>query len=196
MKIILESSDKVKGSKVGIHGIMEEGDWNMLDMEVRLMGRKTYNEKLHNSKDLPKVKYVGHDSKMVKRFGGGYMLIAAPLEYNEIMKLVPEGKVLTTQEIREFLAKRHEADFTCQLTAGIFINIVANASVEREMMGQGDLVPYWRTLKKDGELNVKYPGGVKGQQLLLEGEGHTIIQKGKRYFVKDYQQALFTLDED
>jgi len=33
----------------------------------------------------------------------------------------------------------------------------------------------------------QYPGGVEKQKLLLEKEGHTIIKKGKRLFVKDYE---------
>jgi hypothetical protein len=48
-------------------------------------------------------------------------------------------------------------------------------------------------LKKDGELNEKYPEGIDGQKLRLEMEGHKIIQKGKRYFVKDYKDKLFEI---
>ncbi|MEI8216024.1 MAG: methylated DNA-protein cysteine methyltransferase, partial [Eubacteriales bacterium] len=84
---------------------------------------------------------------------------------------------------------KHGADCTCPLTAGIFINIVAKASVERSF----DQTPYWRTLKKDGELNEKYPEGIDEQKFHLEMEGHTIIQKNKRYFVKDYKDKLFVL---
>lgn len=123
---------------------------------------------------------------MVKRFGGGNMLIAPPLEYDEVMKKIPKGKLTTSKEIRQYLAQKHNADFTCQLTAGIFINIVANASEERKQEGKKDLTPYWRTLKKDGELNEKYPISFEEQKILLEIEGHEVIQKGKKYFVKDY----------
>lgn len=61
-----------------------------------------------------------------------------------------------------------------------------------------DEMPYWRTLKANGELNGKNPGGMKAQKEKLEAEGHTIIQKGRkniRYYVKDYEYALFDLDE-
>jgi len=157
------------------------------------MARKTYNEKLNNSGDLPKIQAVGFDSKMAKRFGTGNMLIAPPLEYDEVMKKIPWGRLITVNEIRAFLARKHGADFTCQLTAGIFINIAAHASQERAASGGNDLTPYWRTLKKNGELNEKYPGGIEEQKLLLEMEGHEVISKGKRYYVKNYQQALFEL---
>ncbi|KUO76357.1 MAG: methylated DNA-protein cysteine methyltransferase [Clostridia bacterium BRH_c25] len=155
--------------------------------------KKSFNEKLHNSGDLPKIEFIESDNKMAKRFGSGNMLIAAPIEYDEVMKRIPKGKLITADEIRVFLAKKHGADFTCQLTAGIFINIAANASKEREGIGSNETTPYWRTLKKGGELNEKYPDGIDQQRFLLEVEGHEIIKKGKRYFVKDFEKALYQL---
>ncbi|MFX1491499.1 MAG: methylated DNA-protein cysteine methyltransferase, partial [Promethearchaeota archaeon] len=53
--------------------------------------------------------------------------------------------------------------------------------------------PFWRTIKNNGELNPKYPGGVERQKTLLEDEGYTIFQKGKkhiRYIVKDFERFL------
>lgn len=157
------------------------------------MPKKSFNEKLNNSGDLPKIEFIGFNNRMVKRFGCGNMLIAPPLEYDEVMKRIPEGKLITSDEIKFYLARKYNADFTCQLTAGIFINIVANASQERENLGSKDITPYWRTLKKSGELNEKYPGGIDQQKMLLEMEGHKVLQKGKRYFVEDYRNALYQL---
>lgn len=155
------------------------------------MAKTTYLEKLQNSGDLPKIKFVGNDPKMAKRFGSGNMVIAPAIDYDEIMKQIPEGKLITSTEIRDKIAKKYGADFTCQLTAGIFINIVSNASKESELEGNEDITPYWRTLKKDGELNEKYPGGIDSQMLLLVLEGHEIIQKGKKFYVKDYENSLY-----
>jgi alkylated DNA nucleotide flippase Atl1 len=72
------------------------------------------------------------------------------------------------------------------------VSIAAWASYQRNE----DETPYWRTLKANGELNPKYPGGMEAQKELLEKEGHIIIKKGRtniKYFVKDYEQALFEL---
>lgn len=107
------------------------------------MVKKSFNEKLHDSKNMPEVVEIT-DPKAVKRYGGTRMLIAPPLAYDEIMKKVPLGKVITSDYIRNYLAQKHSADYTCQLTAGIFINIAAKASLERGV----DDTPYWRTLKK------------------------------------------------
>lgn len=118
------------------------------------------------------------------------MYFAPPIAYDKVMRLVPFGKLLTVGEIREHFAKQNGADFTEPITAGIFVSIAAWASYQRE----NDKTPYWRTLKANGELNSKYPGGTKAQKEMLEKEGHTIIQKGRtniKYYVKDYEQALF-----
>ena len=46
------------------------------------------------------------------------------------------------------------------MTAGIFVNIVAWASYQKNE----DITEYWRTLKSDGELNVKYPEAILCQR--------------------------------
>lgn len=110
-----------------------------------------------------------------------------------LLQVIPYGKVITLGEIREYFAKLNEADFTEPITAGIFVSIAAWASYQRSE----NLTPYWRTLKANGELNPKYPGGVEAQKEKLEAEGHTIIKKGRtniRYFVKDYSDVLFKLN--
>ena len=120
------------------------------------------------------------------------MFFAPPLAYDEIMKTIPFGKVITVGAIRAYLAKKNHADFTDPMTAGIFVSIAAWASWQRS----ADKTPYWRTLKANGELNAKYPGGIEAQREKLIAEGHTILQKGRkniRYYVKDYENALFDL---
>ena len=51
-------------------------------------------------------------------------------------------------------------------------------------------VPYWRTLKSDGLLNEKYPGGAEAHKALLEKEGFKVFQKGKKHFVENYQNRI------
>lgn len=53
------------------------------------------------------------------------------------------------------------------MTTGIFAWISAHAAEEAAAEGVQDVTPYWRTLKSDGELNEKYPGGVEQQALNL-----------------------------
>ena len=150
--------------------------------------KKDFNKMLNNNKDMPKIKLID-DEKTIKKYGGTRMFLAPPLYYDKLMKKVPKGKLITAGQIIEYLAKENKADFTCPLTAGIFINIVAWASYQRKE----DITPYWRTLKTNGELNNKYPEGVELQKRLLEEEGHTIIQKESKYYVKDFESKLIKL---
>jgi len=153
--------------------------------------KKDFNAMLHDNKDMPKYQTIT-DIGSIEKYGGDKMYFAPPIEYDKIMKLVPFGKVLTIGEIRTFFTKLSGADFTEPITAGIFVSIAAWASYQRTE----DETPYWRTLKANGELNPKYPGGVEAQKEKLEAEGHTIIERGRKnikYYVKDYEKVLFEL---
>ena len=154
--------------------------------------KKDFNAMLHKETDMPKIKIVT-DEATIKKYGGEKMFFAPPIAYDEIMKTVPYGKVTTVGAIRELFAKKNNADFTCPITAGIFISIAAWASYQRTK----DETPYWRTLKANGELNPKYPGGVDVQKEKLQAEGHMISQKGRnniRYYVQNYEGSLCALE--
>jgi alkylated DNA nucleotide flippase Atl1 len=79
------------------------------------------------------------------------------------------------------------------MTAGLFVNIAANASEERN--GKNE-TPWWRTLKKDGQLNERFPNGIDNQKKHLEAEGHAVIQRGKRYFVENYEKSACVFKQD
>ena len=70
--------------------------------------KKTWTEKLNDDKDLPRVIII--DEKMSKRWGTGTCVIPTPREVNEIMRFVPSGRLITINQIREVLAKRHKAN--------------------------------------------------------------------------------------
>jgi hypothetical protein len=153
--------------------------------------KKSWVEKLADSKNLPKVEKI--TGKMGKRWGTGTVVIPAPMEVNEMMRRVSEGKLTTINEIRAALAKKHKATIGCPITTGIFAWIAANAAEEQRQEGKKDTTPYWRTLKTGGVINPKYPGGVERLKKLLEKEGHKVIQKGKKYVVADYEKSLIKL---
>lgn len=153
--------------------------------------KKDFNAMLNDSKDMPKIQIIT-DTKSIEKYGGSRMYFAPPTDYDKVMKSIPSGKVITISAIREYFARTNNADFTEPITAGIFVSIAAWASHQRTE----NKTPYWRTLKANGELNPKYPGGIEVQKEKLEQEGHTVIQKGRkniRYYVKDFKAALFDL---
>ena len=153
--------------------------------------KKDFNAMLQNSKDMPKIQIIT-DKKSIEKYGGNRMFFAPPLDYDRVMRRIPYGKLITVGDIRAHFARENQADFTDPITAGIFVSICAWASFQRTI----DETPYWRTLKANGELNPKYPGGAEAQKAKLETEGHTVVTKGRtniRYFVKDYEKTLYDL---
>jgi len=158
--------------------------------------KKTWREKLQNDKRMPKV--LEFDPKfpcgkaLVKRGAkpGDPVVLAPPLEVDEIMRSVPSGKLITLDEICQRLSEKHGTKFCCTLTTGIFVMTAANAAEEARGEGVEKITPYWRTLKVDGYLNDKYPGGADAQRLKLEEEGFTITKSGSRYRVDDYKEHL------
>ncbi|MEA3475699.1 MAG: MGMT family protein [Candidatus Cloacimonadota bacterium] len=159
-------------------------------MSTKSKKRKSWQEKLADSRDLPKVEKI--TEKMSKIWGEGTVVIPAPMEVDEVMKKVPKEKLTTINQIRKTLAKKHNATIGCPMTTGIFAWIAAHAAEEAKTEGKKDITPYWRTLKSDGRLNPKYPGGVEAQSSHLKEEGHIIEQgKGKKPpKVKDFEKYL------
>lgn len=150
--------------------------------------KKTAGEKLLDSKDLPRIEKIKPNQE--KKWGKGTIVIPAPKEVDKIMNEVPKGKLITINKIREKVAKEHKATIGCPICCGIFANIAAHAAEEERQKGMKQITPWWRTLKGEGELNPKYPGGVKAQKKLLEGEGFKIIKKGERYLVAEADKYL------
>jgi len=152
-----------------------------------LKKRKTWQEKLADDKGFPKVCPI--DATKSKRWGTGTFVIPAPTEVDELMRRVPKGKLTTIDELRKTLAQRHGATIACPITTGIFAWIAAHAAAEAHAEGKKKTTPYWRTLKSKGELNPKYPGGIATLKKKLVAEGHSVVNKGQRSFVADYEKC-------
>jgi hypothetical protein len=124
---------------------------------------------------------------------GGAMLISCPRDIDALMRQPGHGALTSAADIAKHLAAKHKADVTCPMTTGIFINVAAGAAQELRAAGAKNITPFWRTLKSDGALNEKFPGGTDYQRRMLEAEGHQVVQKGKRWVVQDFQDKLIKL---
>jgi hypothetical protein len=75
--------------------------------------RENWREKMRltaERQNLPKVVEV--NEKMSKRWGGvGTYVIPSPVEVDAVMKSVPEGRLITVNQIREIMAKRYNTSF-------------------------------------------------------------------------------------
>ena len=161
--------------------------------------KKTWVQKLEDKETFPKVLKLEKNfpcyngvHKMGANEGDPIVLVNAS-EIMPLMAKVPKGKLVTIREICQQIAKNHKVKGCWSLTTGIFIMTIANAA--EEAIAKGDRssltkIPYWRTLKADGFLNEKYPGGLEGQKKRLEKEGHRLVARGKKYQVAGFEKSL------
>lgn len=54
---------------------------------------KDFNAMLQDSKDMPKIQIIT-DEKSIEKYGGNRMYFAPPLDYDRVMRQVPEGKLI------------------------------------------------------------------------------------------------------
>lgn len=149
--------------------------------------KKSWRERLASYPHLPTVKEI--PAAMRPRHGEGTIATPSPQEVEAAMRSVPEGRLATVMGIGEDIAARHHATIGCTVTTAIFAHMVAHAA-EEALSNPAERAPWWRTLKIGGELNPKYPGGIEAQMSKLEAEGHTVVQRGKRYFVEGFAKKL------
>ena len=74
--------------------------------------KETWRDKLSSTarkQNLPRVVEV--NEKMSKIWGEGTFVIPSPVEVDTLMKSVPKGKLITINQIREYMAKKYKASF-------------------------------------------------------------------------------------
>ncbi|MCZ6594570.1 MAG: MGMT family protein [Bacteroidetes bacterium] len=139
--------------------------------------KKTWREKLNEFKEKTHVITPEWEEKL----GKGKILIPKALDIERLINNTDKGELLTNDIIREILAKEKKVKVTAAIPTGIYLKIIALAAEEERPIQKDNITPYWRVLKPDGSINIKYPGGTERQIALLESEGHSIEQgQGKR----------------
>lgn len=117
----------------------------------------------------------------------GRMLVPTPLLVARALRRVPAGRLITAAQLRARLARKAGADFTCPMTTGIFLNIIAGATEEALAEGRRSLAPYWRVVDEQGRLPPKFPPGRQRQAAHLRAEGHRLTADLR---VRDAARAL------
>ena len=110
--------------------------------------KKSWAEKLLTGKP--------HISILEKPFSGlpigCHLLISSPLEIHQyIQTQIPAGSTLSPAQLRENLARLHQADATCPVSTGIFLRIVAENACDELEQGQSlhQVCPFWRVVAPD-----------------------------------------------
>jgi hypothetical protein len=120
--------------------------------------KKNWADKL-NSDKKPKIKRIEFDFADIP--ANSKMFIATPLLIENYIKRIPKGKKATLQTMRKDLALENKADYTCPVTTGIFLRIVAEAAFEKYQQNNSikGLTPFWRVIDPNSPLAKKLSFG-------------------------------------
>lgn len=120
--------------------------------------KKTWTDKLNEAKE-PKTKHIDMDFADIP--AGSTMFIATPQLIDAYVREIGAGKRVNIKTLRKDLALEHKADYTCPVTTGIFLRIVAEANYEQLQQGKSvkDITPFWRVIEPDSPLAKKLSFG-------------------------------------
>jgi len=109
------------------------------------MAKKTWKEKMLGTKTW---KVEKTDKDFADMPAGSKMLVATPLIVEDYIRNIPIGKSTTLQQMRKDLAAEYNAEYTCPITSGIFLRIVAEAAYEELQKGKAikSIAPFWRMI--------------------------------------------------
>jgi hypothetical protein len=113
----------------------------------------TWSEKLNTGKSSQKKRL---EKSIAGMPAGSLMYISTPKEIDAYVRNIPYGHAVSVVQMRGDLAKQHGADFTCPLTTGIFLRIVAEAAFENiDTAGVIGVTPFWRVIEPKSNLSGK-----------------------------------------
>lgn len=126
--------------------------------------QKSWAEKLHCDKQS-KIKRIDFDFADIP--ANSNMFIATPLIIDNYINQIDKGKSVSTQTMRKDLAIENKADYTCPVTTGIFLRIVAEAGFEKYQQTKSlkGVTPFWRVVEPNSALAKKL---TFGQDFLIE----------------------------
>lgn len=104
---------------------------------------------------------------------GGRMLIATPKIVDDYVREIPEGNEVTLQTMRKDLAQQFNAEYTCPVTSGVFLRIVAEAAHEALEKGKTlkSITPFWRVIDENSNIAKKLSFGVEFVKKQRKKEG-------------------------
>jgi hypothetical protein len=114
---------------------------------------------------------------------GSVMLIATPKIIDEYVKQIPKGSSVSLQTMRKDLATEFKAEYTCPVTTGIFMRIVAEAAHEQFTKGKAlkNVAPFWRVVDENSTIGKKVSFGTDfiKKQRDKEGLSKPPVKKSK-----------------
>ncbi|GCC51402.1 hypothetical protein SanaruYs_16270 [Chryseotalea sanaruensis] len=120
---------------------------------------KSWTDKVNDDSKSEQVKRLEKDFADMP--ANSMMLIATPKIIDGYIRSVPKGKAISLQTMRKDLALAYRAEYTCPVTTGIFLRIVAEAAHEQLTAGKvlKSVAPFWRVVEEKSPLNKKLSFG-------------------------------------
>ena len=106
-----------------------------------------------------------------------------PAMYTQLVSKVPAGSVTCWEHIYDFLGKLYNRQVQGQPDRPL-----------PRVDTNGDMIPYWRVVSKNGVLGEYYAGTKERQREQLLHEGVPVVQRGSvqgSYKVEDYKELMF-----
>lgn len=107
--------------------------------------RKSWAEKMKPGQSS-KVEVTDKDFADIP--AGSTMFIATPEIVDDYVRHIPEGHSTDIRQMRQDLAAANHAQYTCPVTSGIFLRIVAEKAWEDLQLGKkiSEVAPFWRII--------------------------------------------------
>jgi hypothetical protein len=124
-----------------------------------LSNKKTWQEKLKTGK---KAEVKKNDFRFADIPAGSSLLIVTPEITDKYIRQIPKGHFTDIKQIRKDLAADHKAQYSCPVTTGISIRIVAEAAYEQLEKGTPltKITPFWRALSAQSPSAKKLSFGI------------------------------------
>lgn len=137
---------------------------------VKASKKKSWKEKL-DGKAVFEVKVT--DKKFADIPANSKMLIATPKIVDGYVRNIPTGTQSSIQTMRNDLAIEYGAEYTCPVTSGIFLRIVAEAAFEEYKSGKPlkSIAPFWRMADEKSPLAKKVSFGPEFIKKMRKKEG-------------------------
>ena len=111
---------------------------------------KSWREKFFSKKNF-EIKTI--QKNFWGHVAGSKMLIPTPLIIQEYINHIESGKISEVETMRNDLAIEYGADFTCPMTTGIFLRIVAEYNYENLSKKGTKISPFWRIIDPNSRLS-------------------------------------------
>ena len=115
--------------------------------------KKDFNAMLQDNKDMPKFQIIT-DVKSIEKYGGNKMYFAPPIAYDEVMKKIPYGKVITVGKIKEKYLRDAIGEYSKRLSKYCKLEIIEVA--DEKTPERASEVVEESIRSKEGERILKY----------------------------------------